>query len=196
MNDEIILKYLADALSEKEKAEFEAGLDSDPIAKERFEEIRRKFATIRELADVEPNNAYFNSIDADSVIKAKKKSFAKKGFSFATSFAVLLILFFIAKGAFKTEQEQFMFSEDELQIVNQLTEYDLSVGITIFDLPKYDIEKIAEDLDETILLDNIDDSLVEFYQIYSQSEQYLTLASEINEEDFSAAIKELSNVKF
>ncbi len=196
MNDDLILKYLSDTLSDEEKNKFEAELKNDPLAAERFEEIRSKFAEIRELANVEPNGAYFDSIDANSIAVTKRKSFVRKGYSFAASLAVVTIIFFIVKGFFVSETETFMFSEEELRIVNQLTEYDVNAGITLYDFSKYEIEKIAENFDEEALLENIDDTIAEFYYVYSQNEHYLAVSSEVTEEDFSDAINELSNVKF
>ncbi|NOX18633.1 MAG: hypothetical protein GXO87_10195 [Chlorobi bacterium] len=195
-NDDVILKYLAEALSEEEKAKFEDELSGDPVAKERFKEIQSKFASIRELSKAQPNNAYFDSIDANSILSAGKKRFAKKVYAGALSFAALILLFFVFKSFYKTGSENFMFSDDDLQVVEQLTEYDLDARIGLLQFAKIDVNQLAENFDEKIIYDNLDRQTFEFYQTYSQTDPYYDVTSGLSEEDFSLAINELNNVKF
>lgn len=61
-NEELMLKYLADLMSEKEKADFEKLLETSEQLKESFQNIQKALKEFSEIRDFKTDERYFSSL--------------------------------------------------------------------------------------------------------------------------------------
>ena len=93
---EKILNYFAGKFSEKDKSEFEAELKTNTNLKNLFDQYSRKLNEIKEIKDINVNEAYFNNLlprTWERINKRKKKVLIPK-LVYALP-AVIVIIYFI-----------------------------------------------------------------------------------------------------
>lgn len=99
INDEII-KYLAGNMELSEKAEFEERISKDSNLKLQLEEYKSNLSSIKELANMEAENNYFNGLlpKIRERIEPEKQSTVNVWKKIAFSFPIIMILaFFLYK---------------------------------------------------------------------------------------------------
>jgi hypothetical protein len=92
--DDIILKYFSGLLNEKEAENFETEIEINTELKNRYGELRKKFADIRDLNPKEANPGYFINLIPE--VREKLDNRSGMGISFslqkALGFAMALVL--------------------------------------------------------------------------------------------------------
>jgi hypothetical protein len=194
-NEERIIKYLDDQLSQEEKKLFEKELSESALLKKEFEKFLSIKNKVKSAEDFKLSEDYFNSVVPRfrEKLEQQTKIIIYKNLGYAFSLTIVLFLAFIIFNPFNNENVNEV--EEFTQSLNQTEKYEILEYLNgnnriddYADLSaintQFDMENIVENTTEK-------SELISYYDFEIEK-----LADNISTEEFNQIYNEIFNKKF
>lgn len=197
-NDELIIRYLDNQLTEREKVQFEKDLVSNPVLRERFRKIKNNLKLLKTGSEVQADGSYFNNMITEfrkrSEISVAKKRFPAFGllYKYTAGFAVIIILTLVLVLTNEKTSTVDLSDLSSDEITNIYNLYSAAESTDNF-IPEASQERVTAKIDSVIAEDYV---LADSSLNYLDHSDYNILVASLTDEQADEIYNRLLNKNF